>query len=450
MSGQTNGRRLTPLDVVDRGQCMGCGFCTVGLDRGTTGTMVFDPNRAQFVPRFEGPPPTKFVCPGTIMDMPMLARVTHGGLPEEPWLGTVIRTRAAYASDPGVRARAASGGVVPALLRHLFETGQIDVAYCVQPGTTPDTAAGVVIRRSAELEATHGSVYHSANFGAGFGQLFDGNERFAFVGLPCEVAGLEMLKRARPGIAERHVVSIGLFCGGINAFPGIAYYLEGFGIRGSDVERIAYREGDWPGRIRLNLRGRAGTVEVPRIRGNTRWKILRYVVGFQGYWMLPRCRLCPDQVADFADVAVGDPHLPRFRALGGAGFSAVLTRTPRGEELVRAALATRRLEETPMTGDEVIESQGYTLDNRRNVVAYARVARLLGMTPPTLSVYPQFARGQKLRHYVSATVDLLKLVAPRNAFARAFYLPWQAFEYVFLTFAPRLIWKRVAGLVRNR
>lgn len=429
---------------------MGCGFCTVGANGARVGTMVLDRNRGQFVPRFEGPPPTDFICPGATMDMPALARAKHGELPDDPWLGTVIRTRAACASDAAVRGRAASGGVVPALLHHLFETGQIDAAYCVQPGTTPDTATGIVIRRSADLGRTHGSVYHPANFGAGFGELFTGAERFAFVGLPCEIAGLEMLKREQPAIAERHVISIGLFCGGINTFPGIAYYLEGFGIDASDIESIAYREGDWPGRIRLRLRGRSDAVEVPRIRGNARWKIMRYVVGFQGYWMLPRCRLCPDQVADFADVAVGDPHLPRFRALGGAGFSAVLTRTPRGEEMVSAAVAANRLAEAPMTRAEVIESQGSTLDNRRNVAAYVRVARLLGMTPPELTMYARWERGQTLRHYVSAAVDLVKLVLPRNRFVRWFYLPWQAFEYVFLTFAPRLIWKRLSNLARNR
>lgn len=450
LSEQTN-LPLTPDDVVRRGQCMGCGFCTVAAGQAEpAGRMEFDGARGHHVPKFSGPPPTNFVCPGAAMDMPALALQKHGVLPADPMLGTVVQTRAAFATDPGIRSRAASGGVIPALLIHLFETGQIDCAYCVEPGSTPDSAAGVVIRKAANLGRTHGSVYHPVNFGANLQELVNGNERFAFVALPCEIAALEMLKHRHPELASRHVVSIGLFCGGINTFAGVAYYLAGFGHRGEDVEEIAYRHGGWPGSLRVKLRGQPEPVELPRIRGNTRWKILRYVVAFQGYWMLPRCRICPDQVADFADIAVGDPHLPRFRARGSAGFSAVLTRTPRGEALVSAAEAAGALGTEPLTREEVIESQGYTLDNRRHAPVYARVARWLGMHPPTLRVYPAFASASSPRHWIYAMVDLMKVRVSRLRALRIFYLPWQIFEYLFLTFAPQLFWRRLARLLKNR
>ena len=444
-------KTMTPDDVVKRGQCMGCGFCTVPLRAGQSpGRMEFDPLRGHHVPRFAGPAPAEFICPGAAMDLPALAQTKHGALPDDPWLGTVISARAAYASDHAMRARAASGGVIPALLSHLFETGQIDCVYCVEPGTAPETAAGTIIRRQQDLTRTHGSVYHPVNFGGRLEELVQGQERFAFIGLPCEIAALEMLKQRLPALAARHVISIGLFCGGINTFPGVAYYLEGFGHSARDVEQIAYRHGPWPGRIRVKLRGRPEPVEIPRIRGNSRWMILRYVVAFQGYWMLPRCRICPDQVSDLADVAVGDPHLPRFRARGGQGFSAVLTRSPRGEALVAAALAAGRLGEEPLTREEVIDSQGHTLDNRRHALVYARVAGWLGLRPPELRVYPAFARSARVRHWVNAWVDLGKLKLPHHRLARLLYLPWQVFEYLFLTFTPQLIWRRLCGLFQNR
>lgn len=441
---------MTPDDVVQRRQCMGCGFCTLPLNvTQSRGHMEFDPNRGHHVPRFDGPSPEDFVCPGARMDLPALAQAKHGKQPNDPWLGTVIATRAAYACDSRLRSSAASGGVIPALLSHLFESGQIDCAYCVEPGTAPETATGTIIRRSPDLSRTHGSVYHPVNFGSRLGELVAGHERFAFVGLPCEIAALEMLKARQPALANRHIISIGLFCGGINTFAGVAYYLEGFvEVRGK-VEQIAYRVGNWPGYMRVKLQGRPDSLQIPRIKGNTRWKILRYVIGFQGYWMLPRCRICPDQVADLADIAVGDPHLPRFRSREGAGFSAVITRTSRGETLFAAALASGHLSEESLSREEVIESQGRTLDNRRHALVYARVARWLGLQPPQLNVYPEFRRGGGLRHWISAWVDLGKLVLPRGRFIRWFYLPWQVFEYLFLTFAPELLWRRIRNLLRN-
>lgn len=451
ISNEQKNPALTPDDIVRRGQCMACGFCTVAVGRTEpAGWMEFDDARGHHVPKFSGPPPVDFVCPGVAMDMPELALQKHGVLPADPMLGAVKQTRAAFATDLGIRSRAASGGVIPALLIHLFETGQIDCVYCVEPGTTPDSAAGVVIRKAVNLGSTHGSVYHPVNFGANLHELVNGNERFAFVALPCEIAALEMLKRRHPELASRHVMSIGLFCGGINTFAGVAYYLAGFGLRGADIEQIAYRHGGWPGRLRVKLRGRPDPVELPRIRGNTRWKILRYVVAFQGYWMLPRCRICPDQVADFADIAVGDPHLQKFRDRGGMGFSAVVTRSSRGEALVAAALAAGVLASEALSSSELILSQGHTLDNRRRAHVYASVARHLGFHPPEIQNYDALYGTERIRHYVSAWVDMGKLAVRGRWWARPFYVPWQVFEYLFLTYTPRMIWRRLVGLVTNR
>ncbi len=441
----------TPSEVVRRGQCMGCGFCTVPLTPdAAAGHMRFDARRGHPVPVFDGAEPTDFICPGAAMDMPRLSQLKFGAAPQDPWLGRVIAIRAAQSTDPDIQSRAASGGAIPALLTHLFETDGIDCAYCVEPGAAPETAAGTILRRAASIRGTHGSVYHPVNFGAKLEDLLASSDRFAFVGLPCEIAALEMLKARRPEIAARHVVSIGLFCGGINTFPGVAYYLEGFGWKAEQVERIEYRHGDWPGKIRLKILGQDEPVVIPRIRGNSRWKILRYVVAFQGYWMLPRCRICPDQVSDFADIAVGDPHLPRFRARTGPGFSIVLTRSARGESIVGSAIGAGRLREEPLSREEAIASQGATLDNRRNAMTYARVARRLGFIPPMITPYARTVPGPFLRHRVSAWVDLAKLAAPRNRAARLLYIPLQVFEYLFLTLAPREIWRRVTNLARNR
>src|SRR5690606_34200632 len=121
--------------------------------------------------------------------------------------------------------------------------------------------------------------------------------------------------------------------------------------------------------------------------------ILRYVIGFQGYWMLPRCRMCPDQISDFADISVGDPHLPRFRKLGG-GHSAVVARSERGSSWYARAVSKGVLQEESLSRDELVESQGYTLDNRRHARAYVRVARWLGMAAPRLEVYARL-RGRE-------------------------------------------------------
>lgn len=449
---------IHPLErIVEAGQCMGCGFCTlirpaVPDQTAPAVVMEYDETADFFVPRVhgwnEGEPEGRFVCPGADMHMVDLATQRFGRPPADEMLGEVVALRAAYSTDEEERAKSASGGVVPALIDHLLSTGAIDVAYCLRSTGAPREAKGVVLRESSELASIHGSVYHPARLGASLETLIAGSDRFAFVGLPCEIAGLEMLKAVDPSLRERHVLSIGLFCGGINSFRGIDYYLERFGFSLKDVDEIDYRYGAWPGRIRATLQdGRVR--EVARIAGNSRWNILRYVIAFQGYWMLPRCRICPDQVSDFADIAVGDPHLPRFRARNGLGFSAMISRTALGEALLAEAIAAGRIAEEPISRDEVIQSQGYTLDNRRHAKVYAKVGRALGLKPPRLTTYPGLDQTVAMRHYRYAVVDMLKVTMPKNRLVRALYLPWQIFEYLFITFAPTMIGRRLAKLLRN-
>ncbi|UCD35931.1 MAG: Coenzyme F420 hydrogenase/dehydrogenase, beta subunit C-terminal domain [Nitrospiraceae bacterium] len=447
----------TVEDVVRRGLCMGCGFCTASLkienpDAGVS--MGYDRQTDSFVPAVNRETPGAgrhdFICPGMTMDMVRLAEQVHGKIPDDPLLGTCRELRVCYAADEEVRHRAASGGVIPGVLKHLFETGRIDSAYCLHPGTDPYGAEGRIIQSAAELAGLHGSVYHPANFGKHLYDLYTSPGKFAYVGLPCQVAGLEMLKAKYPELARRHVLSLGLFCGGINTFSGIAYYLEGFRISWGDVERISYREGPWPGKIRVTSKSKGGDILIPRIRGNSRWKILRYIIAFQGYWMLKRCRLCPDQVNDFADIAVGDPHLAKYRAQGGAGFSATISRTERGEEMLKEMLSLGKIAGETVDREDLISSQGYTLDNRRHVTAYVRMAELLGESVPHISVYPELQKTVGVRHYIYAAVDLMKIVLPKNRVIRACYVPWQIFEYVFITFTPSLILRRLIKILRNK
>jgi len=447
-----------PLEqIVANRQCMGCGLCTLIQpsnpgETAPTVVMEYDERTDFFVPRVPdwkpGDPVGEFRCPGADMDMVGLASARFGRQPSDEILGEVVGLRACYSTNESERQRSASGGAVPAILDYLFATDAIDAAYCLRSDAPPREAKGALLRNRSELALIHGSVYHPARFGVAMSELLKSNERFAFVGLPCEIAGIEMLKSINPSLRERHVLSIGLFCGGINTFRGVDYYLNRFGLTLEEVQDIDYRYGAWPGRIRAVLKN--GKVrKIARIAGNSRWNILRYVIAFQGYWMLPRCRICPDQISDFADIAVGDPHLPRFRARKGEGFSAVISRTEHGERLLAEAIAAGRIAEEPLSRDEVIHSQGYTLDNRRHAQVYAKVGRLLGFKPPRMTTYAALDRSVAMRHYRYAIVDLLKLQVPKNALFRSMYLPWQIFEYLFITFAPTMVGRRLAKLLRN-
>ena len=438
--------------IVSNGHCMSCGFCTVPTQLGgkaAAGQLNFDEKEGIFTPQVKNTTDSiDFVCPGATMNMPALALQKHGYLPDNPMLGTFREAKVLYSNNQNIREKSASGGVVFAILEHLFKEGLIDVAYVADRGESAYGGGGRVIKSVAEFGQAHGSHYHPINFGNKLNDLFNLDKPFAFVGLPCHVAGLEMLKAKRPDIKQNHVLSVGLFCGGINKHEGIAFYLKSFGIKWQNVKNLEYRFGKWPGNIRVEMKEDEPEKIVPRIRGNTRWKILRYVMAFQGYWMLKRCRNCPDQVNDFADIAVGDPHLKRLRDRRETGFSIALARTDLGQEIINKLVEKDSLSEEPITIEEAIDSQGFTIENRRHLEAYRWASVKFNMDFPNIVIYPSL-RIFNFQHKVFALVDLGKIRLQKFVILRILYYPWQVFEYLFLTFAPRLIIRRLLNLLRN-
>lgn len=451
-----------PLEtIVANGQCIGCGFCAATFRDNLPETSVaieYDEREGIYRPVVRGwseeKPTGTFICPGSSMDMPSLSELTYQAQPSDVMTGIWKDIRAVASTDVTDRKQAASGGAVPAILRHLFETGAIDCTYCVITPPGSRDGYGAVLTSVEDLRLIHGSVYHPADFGRQLRTLFEGEGRFAFVGLPCEVAALRQVLADRPDIRERCVAAISIFCGGINRFDGIAYYLAAFDLSADRVRTIRYREGDWPGSMAVGVEGEDRPRVVHRIHGNTRWRILRYMAAFQGPWMLKRCRICPDQIGDFADIAVGDPHLPRFRALakenGGQGYSAIITRTDSGEAIVVAALKNGALQEVPLSRDELVASQGYTLENRRQARFYAEVEQKLGGVPPSIVPYHGIEDRVRLQHRLSAFLDLIKLRAPKGRVILAMLPFWQAFEYLFLRFPLLLLGNRLMKLLRNR
>lgn len=442
-------------DTVKKDLCIGCGFCIASSPIGMI-KIVLDDDHDRFIPVVQGSmspeEDSRIVCPGARLDMVELSMQVHRRLPTDYRIGVYQKIRVCYDTDPSERGKASSGGVAPAVLRNLFEKGAIDIAYCLAPGTGPYDAKGRILRSPKELEYVHGSVYHPTNFGAELQDLvYKETGRFAYVGLPCQIAGLEIMKSRIPSLKSRHALSIGLFCGGLNRFAGISYYLRGFGIDWKEIAAIEYRKGPWPGKINIQRNSNRGNILVPRIAGNSRWKILRYLASFQGYWMIKRCRLCADPLSDFADISVGDPHLPIYRRQSDkGGFSLVVTRTQRGESQIRELIHAGRLHEDQANTETVYSSQGYTLDNRRHVHSYMCMAKIFKETVPELKIYPTAIDNVSLRHYKWAIFDLLKLKLRRYEMLRPFYPFFQALEYLFITFYPSLFFERLSKILRNK
>ena len=325
------------------------------------------------------------VCPGHAVDVDALNRRVFGALPQDYLAGNHKEAYFGYATDETVRARAASGGIVSALLIHALESGQIDGAFLVRdvPGKPFSPSFELAASRDAVLAAA-GSKYWPAPVAQRLGDVLRGEGLYAFVGVPCEIQALRKAQGVYKVLQRKVAFSVGLFCGRRATILGQDFTLRKFGLPLEDVAEMAYRRGDWPGHLVVRAKD-GGEVHIPREE---------HLKGFAGHLCPhPRCVLCHDSLAELADISVGDALRLEHKRRDNE-FSLVVARTETGLAVLRGteAAGAIRLRQTGI--DDVIHSQKRPLlDKRRAVWARMRLARVIpGMNAPEicLSRPPEF------------------------------------------------------------
>lgn len=232
--------------------------------------------------------------------------------------GRIIETSVARAADPAVRETATDGGVVTAMLLHLFDTGRIDGAIVTK-------AAGPFKRRPC-LATTREEIADAAGFyfdtSHGMKHMSDkyvtyssieefapmvkkGLRRVALVGTPCQIKAFRRMEVL--GIVPADSVSycFGLFCSGNFTF--------------TDDQRTklaADHDFSWETVKRINIKE---AFMVHLNNGDIRTIALDDLDFMKRY----ACKYCPDYTAEFADISFG--------GIGAEpGWTTLITRTPLG------------------------------------------------------------------------------------------------------------------------
>ena len=345
--------------VYDDGLCMQCGTCQGICPTGSV-ALTWDLHVGYRLRVDEqtctGCGRCHDACPGPGLDFSAGAwwRERNEGASCADFLGPWRRLWFGWASDPEVRHAGASGGVATALMQDVLETGVVDAVVAVRmSASTPLEAEAVICRSAAQVASCRGSKYNVVAINTALGTILEEPGRYALVGLPCHIQGLRMAQRHSRRLRERVTLAIGVFCGLTNEPRATAVLARQAGLDPAKVSGVSYRGPGWPGGMRLETR-----------RGAVRWKDYPDYIDRRSMALTPpRCRLCPDALAELADVSVGDAWLDRFE--GSDGVSDIIARTPAGERLLDAAAGRLVLEAA--SPKEMVASQAETYGVKRNV-----------------------------------------------------------------------------------
>jgi coenzyme F420 hydrogenase subunit beta len=238
-------------------------------------------------------------------------------------IGRVIETSVARTTDAAILSRATDGGVVTALLLHLFDRGRIDGAIVARQ-VGPFQRAPFLATSRQEIIAAAGFFFDTSHGMHQFSEQYmtystieefdpmvkKGLKRVALVGTPCQINSVRRMQAMELVPSDAIKLCLGLFCSGNFVFGDSqrAFLAETGGFAWEAVRKVNIKE-----TLMLHL----ASGEIKSISLDDLFSIRRFA-----------CQFCADYSNELADLSFGGIGAPE-------GWTTVIARTPLG----RASLA---------------------------------------------------------------------------------------------------------------
>jgi coenzyme F420 hydrogenase subunit beta len=243
-------------DVQKPGLCHRCGGCVTFCTAVNYGALELD---ADGKPHYgdEDKCIECGLCYSICPEIDELDEETKKRLAWQPPNGRVIEAGIARATDPDIQKNATDGGMVTALLRHLFNSGRIDGAIVTRQSgpflREPFLAvseADILSAAGFFFDTSHG-MKNFSDYYLTFSQIreFDplmkkNLQRVAFVGTPCQIKSVRRMQTLNIIPSDSIKFCLGLFCSGNFVFgPKQQEKIAGIGgFQFDDVKKINIKE----------------------------------------------------------------------------------------------------------------------------------------------------------------------------------------------------------------
>lgn len=269
----------------------------------------------------------------------------------DQYLGRHISCCMGYAADDAVRANAASGGMVTALLCSLLKNHDIDGAWVVKTAFAEDgslTYQTYIATTIQQIQEASSSVYMNIPMLSHLDRLRQFDGKLAAVLTPCMMRALCHILEKDSSLREKIVIKIGLFCSGTHDAKATEYALDKCRLPRNDAVRLYYRRGHW--------RGISSVVYADGSRKD--FSYTKSVCAYKNayFFIEKRCLSCKDQFAETADISFGDVWLPQMKK-ESVKYTGCVIRSPKACEWLKRAREHGDLHLRPMTEIQMLKSQ---------------------------------------------------------------------------------------------
>ncbi len=361
-------------EVAGKGVCIGCGVCA-GVCPNSSLSIRFN-RYGEYNPYENGSCVDKCdaclnVCPFS-EDSKDEGRIADGkfsvqaGIRHDEYTGYYLQPYIGYSAVEGHRRNGASGGIGTWILEKMLTSGMADFVVCVSPADEPGKLFAYRITDSVnDIRSSAKSVYYPVELSSAIRHMLKTEGRYAVVGLPCALKGLELARERSRRLRGRVVATIGLTCGQMKS-ANYTQFLAGLAGVSNNLKDVTYRSKEGTASaadfkfICTDSEGNRGELSFQR-DVNEIWT---------GRWFTPgACNFCDDVFAEVADVALMDAWLDGYMN-DNKGTNIVLARDGRIRDLLERGMLDEELCLTSTPIDNVIKSQTAAINVKRNHIRY--------------------------------------------------------------------------------
>ncbi|MBT3191837.1 MAG: 4Fe-4S ferredoxin [Verrucomicrobia bacterium] len=344
-------------NVLDVQPCIGCGVCAAVCPRSCL-EMRFD-RHGEYRPVLASSCEPCGICLSACpfsdgpVDEDVLAESRFKAVPgiqHEDACGYVLSSHVGALADPDKRLARSSGGLASWFLAELLKRDIVDAVLCVENGDTDDPAFEYAVLDTPDaVLGSSKSCYYPVALSEVLRRVLSEDRRYAVVGLPCALKGIQKAALRSTAIRERMHVYVGLTCGH-QKNRGFAEYL--CSKKGEGDHAISFREKE------------LGTPPYRFVFSCCHGKVREWASrAFErGWFKIDACNYCDDVFAECADVAFMDAWLPGYLE-DSRGTSLLISRNALVTSLFDGAAPDLCVERIEV--DEVIQSQAAVVMNKR-------------------------------------------------------------------------------------
>lgn len=268
----------------------------------------------------------------------------------DKYIGPHLGCKKGYATDEAIRANAASGGMVTALLCNMLKNKTIDGAWVTKTAFENGelTYKTYIATTKEEICDASSSIYMNIPLLKHLDVVRNFDGKVAVVMTPCMLRGLDAIMKNDSSLKEKIVMKLGLYCSGNHSPKATTLSMEKSGVTGDNAERLYYRRGHW-----------RGTSSVIYKDGSTKeFSYSKTICAYKNAYFFEKdsCMTCQDHYAECSDISFGDIWLKEMKGNPIKHTSCVI-RSQKAYDAMNQAITDGDIHATHISDKDMVRSQ---------------------------------------------------------------------------------------------